>query len=84
MLTEWVQAAMRKAEYKLIDSDPPWFAAIPECDGVWAVGATVEECRAELHSTLEGWLLLGLQLGHPIPVVDGIDLAMQVEPLVYG
>ncbi len=84
MLTEGMQAAMRKAEYKVIDNDPPWYADIPECQGVWAVGESVESCRVELLSSLEDWLLLGLQLGHPIPVVDGIDLALESEPLVHG
>jgi hypothetical protein len=27
-----------------------------------------------LRSTLEDWLLLGLQLGHKLPVIDGINL----------
>jgi hypothetical protein len=40
-------------------------------------GASVEECRAELPETLESWLLLGLQLRHTLPVVDGIDLNPQ-------
>lgn len=34
----------------------------------------MEECREELQSTLEDWLLLGLQLGHKLPVVNGINL----------
>jgi hypothetical protein len=41
---------------------------------VWAEGETLEECREELQSTLEDWLLLGLQLGHRLPVIEGINL----------
>lgn len=37
-------------------------------------GDPLEECREELQSTLEDWLLLGLQLGHKLPVVNGINL----------
>ena len=48
--------------------------AFPECQGLWAEGVTLEECREELQSTLEDWLLLGLQLGHTMPVIDGLDL----------
>jgi predicted RNase H-like HicB family nuclease len=47
---------------------------IPACRGVIAFGATLYECEKELHSTLEDWLLLGLKLGHVLPVIDGIDL----------
>jgi len=28
----------------------------------------------ELHSTLEDWILLGLKLGHILPMIDGINL----------
>jgi hypothetical protein len=28
----------------------------------------------ELRSTLEDWILLGLKLTHPLPVIGGIDL----------
>ncbi len=31
-----------------------------------------------MREVLEGWLVLGLRLGHPLPVVDGVSLA--VEP----
>jgi hypothetical protein len=41
---------------------------------VIAFGATLYACEEELHSTLEDWLLLGLKLGHALPVIDGIDL----------
>jgi hypothetical protein len=41
---------------------------------VIAFGASLRACEQELHSTLEDWLLLGFKLGHPLPVIDGIDL----------
>jgi hypothetical protein len=34
-----------------------------------------------LEAELEGWILLGLQLGHIIPVVAGINLNESREPL---
>jgi predicted RNase H-like HicB family nuclease len=39
-----------------------------------ACGATLEECRANLEDALDAWLVLGLQLGHNIPEIDGIRL----------
>jgi predicted RNase H-like HicB family nuclease len=73
MLTEYMEHAMRKAHYELTENGR-FFAAIPKCKGLWAEGKTLEECREELRSTLEDWLLLGLQLGHTVPVIDGINL----------
>jgi hypothetical protein len=41
---------------------------------VIAFGKTLCECEDELHSTLEDWILVGLKLGRPLPVIEGIDL----------
>jgi len=73
MLTEYLQGAMRRAHYELTEKGR-FFGTIPQCKGLWAEGKTLEQCREELQSTLEDWLLLGLQLGHTLPVVDGINL----------
>ena len=47
---------------------------IPSCRGVVAFGDTLRECEKELRSTLEEWVLVGLKLKHPLPVIAGIDL----------
>lgn len=73
MLTQYIQQAMRHAQYELMENGH-FFARIPECKGLWAEGPTLEVCREELQSTLEDWLLLGLQLGHRLPVIEGINL----------
>lgn len=73
MLTEYIEAAMRRAHYELMENGQ-FFGSIAPCKGLWAEGATLEECRAELRETLEEWLLLGLQLGHRLPVIDGFNL----------
>lgn len=73
MISEYLSAAMRHAHYELMENGQ-FYGSIPECQGCWAEGATLEECREELRSTLEDWLLLGLQLGHPLPVIGGLDL----------
>jgi len=46
---------------------------------VVAFATSLRECEYELRSTLEDWILLGLQLKHPLPVIAGIDLNR--EPL---
>ena len=73
MLIDYIHAAMRHAHYELIENKR-FFGTIQPCKGLWAEGATLEECREELQSTLEDWLLLGFQLGHKLPVIDGINL----------
>jgi predicted RNase H-like HicB family nuclease len=73
MLTDYIQRAMAKAHYELMENGR-YFASIPGFDGVWAQAKTLETCRTELQNTLEDWLLLGLQLGHKLPVVGGVNL----------
>ncbi len=73
MISDYIARAMRHAHYELMENGR-FYGSIPECQGCWAEAVTLEEFRVELQSTLEEWLLLGLQMGHPLPVVDGIDL----------
>ena len=39
--------------------------------GVIAFGKSLRECESELRSTLEVWILVGLRLGHKLPVLSG-------------
>ena len=39
MLFEYIQKALEKAEYKVLD-DGTWFASIPDFQGVWANART--------------------------------------------
>ena len=48
--------------------------SLPPCKGVVAFGKTLRECESELRSTLEDWILVGLKLGHKLPILSGIDL----------
>jgi predicted RNase H-like HicB family nuclease len=34
---------------------------------VWATAKTLEECRKNLKEVLEGWILLSMQKGIPVP-----------------
>ncbi len=75
MIRQYIQAAMQRAHYEIIDQrGEPYYGEIPGLQGVLACGATLEECRANLEDALDGWIMLGLQLGHPIPEIDGIVL----------
>ena len=75
-LTDYIQQAMSQAVFEDL-GDGTFGGTIPPCWGVIAFGDTVSECRAELQSALEDWMLVGLKLGHPLPVVSGIDLNLE-------
>ena len=73
ILTDYVNQALAKAVYDKLE-DGIFTGRIPSCVGVIAFGTTLQECEAELRSTLEDWILVGLKLSHPLPVIGGIDL----------
>jgi len=70
MLTSYMRAAMRQGRYEIIE-DGSFYGEIPSIPGVWANAKTLEECREELESVLEGWLLLSIADHSPIPEIDG-------------
>ena len=67
ILTEYVNQLMARAVYDKLE-DNTFAGRIPECRGVLAFATTLRECEDELRSTLEDWVLVGLKLGHPLPV----------------
>jgi len=78
MLTSYIRAAMCHARYEIIEDERPFYGEIPECQGVWASGGTLEQCREELESAMEDWLLFRLSRQLPVPVIDEIDLSVRV------
>ncbi len=78
MLTQYIQAAMRRAVYEIL-SDGTFYGEIPGFQGVYANAETLEACREQVQEVLEGWIVLGLRLGHTLPIVDGIELAVVRE-----
>jgi len=76
MIIDYCQKALEKAEYKKLE-DGTWFAEIPGFRGVWAHGKSVEECRKELITVLEEWLVLKLRDKDPIPAVDGLKVEIK-------
>ena len=82
VLSEYVDQAMAQAEYDKLE-DATFAGRIPACEGVLAFGVTLRQCEDELRSTLEDWILLGLKLGHALPVIAEVDLNKEPvrEPL---
>lgn len=82
MLSNYIQAAMRQAEYEILTEDNSFYGQIPKLQGVWANAPTLEACREELQEVLEGWIILGLRNGHTLPVIDSMNLTPELKPLV--
>jgi predicted RNase H-like HicB family nuclease len=78
-LSDYLEQAFAQAVYDKLE-DGSFAGRIPACPGVVAFGASLSECEHELRSTLEDWILLGLKLGHPLPVIAGIDLNREPLP----
>lgn len=80
MLSEYLNAAMAKAHYELLEGGEGFYGEIPGFQGMLAQAETLEACRHELASTLEDWLLFRISRQLPIPVVDGLDLTVKDSP----
>jgi predicted RNase H-like HicB family nuclease len=74
MLTRYIQEAMARAHYKILE-DGSYFGEIPSLTGVWSNERTLEKCRAVLQEVLEDWLLVKLRDNDPIPQVGRINLS---------
>ena len=67
MICQYLEAALERAHYEIIDDEEPYYGEVPELDGVWATGKSLEECRKHLVEVIEGWILLRLSRGMAIP-----------------
>jgi len=69
VIREYVEAALERAKYEIIEDDEPYYGEVPGLDGVWATGKTLEECRHNLAEVIDGWLLIKLKKGLPVPPI---------------
>lgn len=76
MIEEYLEAGMKLAHFELLAENEGFYASIPGAQGVWGNAQTLEECRDELHSALEEWVLLSIRLGHELPEFNGIRLEL--------
>ena len=81
MLIEYIEEALRRARYEIINDEEPYYGEIAELKGVWATGKTLEGCRENLKNVVEGWLLISLKKDLPIPKlgkheIKNIELAV--------
>ncbi len=75
-LTVYIKSALELGRYDKME-DGSFAGEIPRLKGVVAFGRSLRGCESELWSTLEDWILVGLRLGHKLPVLGGIDLNKQ-------
>ena len=80
MLTQYIQAAMRKAKYKLLEGDEGFYGEIPGFQGVWGNATTLEECREDLAEALETWILFRVSRGLKVPAVGRHKLEVEFAP----
>ncbi len=77
MLTQYIQSAMHRAKYEILEDDGSYYGDIPGFQGVYSNTKTLETCREELEEVLEGWIFLRISRNLPLPIVDGIELKIK-------
>jgi predicted RNase H-like HicB family nuclease len=65
MITEYIEAALSKARYEIIEDEEPYYGEVPELEGVWASGKTLEECRKNLAEVIDRWIIVRPREGLP-------------------
>lgn len=70
-LSQYLQMALERAEYES-DENGVIVARVPGVASFFSQGETLEEARENLRDAIEGNLSLALQLGLPIPAIEGI------------
>ncbi|MFO7952427.1 MAG: type II toxin-antitoxin system HicB family antitoxin [Bacillota bacterium] len=78
ILSDYISKALDNALYDKLD-DGTYSGKIPGFHGVVAFGTTLRECESQLQSTLEDWILIGFKLGHPLPIIDDINLNQEPQ-----
>jgi predicted RNase H-like HicB family nuclease len=73
VLQDYVTRAMARACYERIEGDR-LAGSIPGLRGVWADGATRDECEQTLREVLEEWLVAALRDDEELPEFDGVTL----------
>lgn len=75
-LLSYIETALKQADYTR-DEDGVIIAQVEGASGFFAEGDTFEEARANLRDVIEGNVMLALQLGWPIPTIQGIVIEEQ-------
>ncbi len=74
MFIEYIQAALRRAKYEMLEDGEGFVATIPGFKGLIAHAGTLEACREELQDVLQSWMLVRMDHGLRLPVINRLDL----------
>ncbi len=64
-----LELALAETTFGMLEDDS-FVGRVPSCPGVIAFASSLESCEHELRSTFEDWILVGLQMGHALPVAE--------------
>ncbi len=81
MLAHYLDVAMERAVYEIIEDEGTYYGEVPGLQGVWTRHATLEGCRRELREAISDWVALRLRLGLEIPVLADVDLNQLTQPV---
>jgi predicted RNase H-like HicB family nuclease len=76
----YLEQALKKAQYSQ-DEGGLIVARVPAASGFFAQGDNLEDARDNLRDVIEGNVLLALQLGLPIPHIQGVEI---IEKRIAG
>jgi predicted RNase H-like HicB family nuclease len=74
MFIDYIQAAMRRAKYEVLEDHEGFVGTIPGFKGLLAHAETLEACREELQDVLQSWMLVRMDHRLRLPVIEGLDL----------
>ncbi|TAL67282.1 MAG: type II toxin-antitoxin system HicB family antitoxin [Bacteroidetes bacterium] len=74
MLIEYIEEALNLAHYEIIEDEEPFYGEIPQLQGVWATGKSLEDCRRNLRESLEGWIIVSLNKNIELPKLKDINI----------
>ena len=77
MLRAYVNGALRRAHYEILEDDGSYYGEVPGFKGVYANAESLESCREELEEVLEEWILFRVSKNLTLPTVDGIELQIR-------
>ena len=84
MIIDYIEAALAKAKYAIIEDEEPYYGEVPELQGVWSTGRSLEECRKNLVEVIDGWIVVRLKKGLSIPQIEGHTIEELKELKVSG
>jgi predicted RNase H-like HicB family nuclease len=78
MISEYIEEALNRAHYEVIEDEEPFYGEVRELQGVWASGKTLEGCRTSLKEVIEEWLLLSIKKDLPLPQLGDCSIDIKI------